>query len=70
MEYRGHVKAGHVVLDDPAALPEGTPVSGPVRSADGQRLVAHRLHLVHRGVVDALTADHHFAQAGFRVLLK
>lgn len=27
MEYRGHVEAGRVVLDDPAALPDGTVVS-------------------------------------------
>jgi hypothetical protein len=27
MEYRGHVEAGRVLLDDPAALPDGTVVS-------------------------------------------
>ncbi len=27
MEYRGHVEAGRVVLDEPATLPDGTVVS-------------------------------------------
>ena len=42
MEYRGHVENGKVVLDEPEALPDGTPVSvrpigKPRKHAAGRR---------------------------------
>ncbi len=38
MSYRGHIENGVVVLDDPASLPEGTPVTiDPAPVASGQK---------------------------------
>jgi hypothetical protein len=33
MDFRGHIQGGVVVLDEPAALPEGTPVTVRVEQA-------------------------------------
>ena len=50
MTYRGRVKNGVVVLDDPSALPEGTEVSvRPVkgRSKGGRKAKAEHPHTLH-----------------------
>lgn len=42
MTYRGHVKDGHVTLDGPAGLPEGTEVKVEVVEAEMVRLLRQR----------------------------
>jgi hypothetical protein len=55
MTYRGHVKSGQVVLDEPAELPEGTEVSVEVMPGAvaplGQKL------LQYAGQAQGLPAD-------------
>jgi hypothetical protein len=44
MTYRGHVKNGVVVLDEPAAIPDGSEVEvRPIKAAEGRRKSAGKL---------------------------
>ena len=51
MTYRGHVKDGVVVLDDPVKLPEGAVVRVELAPAEDARTLAERLGDV-IGIVD------------------
>jgi hypothetical protein len=43
MTYRGHVKSGQVVLDEPTQLPEGTEVSVEVAPSAGVSSLGQKL---------------------------
>jgi hypothetical protein len=56
MTYRGHVKNGVVVLDEPAPLPEGASVRVELAKSDEERTLADRLRDV-IGIVHGLPPD-------------
>lgn len=57
MTYRGHVKNGQIVLDEPAPLPEGTEVNvGVVEGGDGKPTIWDKL-LELAGTVEGLPPD-------------
>ena len=57
MTYRGHVKNGQIVLDDPTRLPEGAEVNVEVvEDGDGKPTVWGKL-LKLAGTVEGLPAD-------------
>ncbi|MBM3859042.1 MAG: hypothetical protein FJ395_05260 [Verrucomicrobia bacterium] len=56
MTYRGHVKSGQVVLDEPTRLPEGAEVSVEVASSAGVSSLGQTL-LQYAGQARDLPAD-------------
>jgi hypothetical protein len=56
MTYRGHVKSGQVVLDEPAQLPEGTEVSVEVFPSSPDPSLGQKL-LQYAGQARELPAD-------------
>ena len=56
MTYRGHVKKGVVVLDEPVKLPEGAAVRVELAAPDDERTLAERLKDV-IGIVKGLPSD-------------
>ena len=57
MTYRGHVKDGQILLDEPVALPEGAEVQVELlKNDDGQPTIWQQL-LELAGTVEGLPAD-------------
>ena len=56
MSYRGHVENGVIVLDEPGALPDGTPVNVEPAVPLKRRTLAERLHRV-IGAAKGLPSD-------------
>ena len=57
MTYRGHVKDGVVVLDEPVALPEGAPVEIDVLQAEEVPVSLRELLLKFSGKAEGLPSD-------------
>jgi predicted DNA-binding antitoxin AbrB/MazE fold protein len=56
MTYKGHVKNGVIVLEQPVQLPEGTVVHVEVLEGDNERTLADRLKDV-IGIVKGMPSD-------------
>jgi hypothetical protein len=57
MNFKAHVRNGMVVLDEPAALPEGSEVRVQIASADEQLASLREGLLKFAGIVDDLPED-------------